>query len=83
MIIATNVLLYLDDRELLLAMNNVRRMLSPSGVFVHNDARFSAGLFGKASGLPPIHFGEITLDSRRTPPLTDRYVIHQVAPPSL
>ncbi len=83
LIIATNVLLYLDDRELLLALNNLRRMLNPSGIFVHNDARFSAGLFGKASGLPAIHFGEIILDGRRTPPLIDRYVIHQVAPPSL
>jgi SAM-dependent methyltransferase len=83
LVIATNVLLYLDDRELLLAMNNVRRMLNPGGIFIHNDTRFSAELFGKACGLPAIHFGAITLDAQRTPPLTDHYVIHQVAPPAL
>lgn len=83
LIIATNVLLYLDDRELLLAMSNIRRMLNSDGILVHNDARFSAELFGKACGLPAIQFGAITLDAQRKPPLTDRYVVHQVAPPSL
>jgi hypothetical protein len=76
LIIATNVLLYLDDAELLLAMNNVRRMLNPGGIFLHNDARFQASLFGKACGLPVIRFDEIVLDGNRRPPLTDRYVLH-------
>jgi SAM-dependent methyltransferase len=83
LIIATNVLLYLDDRELLLALNNIRRMLNPDGILIHNDARFAAQLFGKACGLPAIQFGSITLDANRTPPLTDRYVIHQADVPSL
>jgi SAM-dependent methyltransferase len=83
LIIATNVLLYLDDRELLLAMNNIRRMLNPDGILIHNDARFAAQLFGKASGLPAIQFGAISLDANRTPPLIDRYVIHQAGAPSL
>lgn len=79
LIIATNILLYLDERELLLAMNNVRRMLNPGGIFLHNDARFSAEVFGKACGLPVIRFGAITLDSKHSPPLMDRYVLHQAA----
>jgi hypothetical protein len=83
LIVATNILLYLDDRELVLAMSNIRRMLNTGGIFVHNDARFSVQLFGKASGLPAIQFGSITLDSNRKPPLLDRYVIHQTAPPAL
>jgi SAM-dependent methyltransferase len=83
LIIATNILLYLDDRELLLAMNNVRHMLNPGGIFLHNDARFSAALFGKVCGLQVIHFGDITVDAQHSPPLTDRYVIHEVAVPSL
>jgi SAM-dependent methyltransferase len=78
LIIATNVLLYLDDRELLLALNNMRLMLKPGGILLHNDARFSAKLFGKACGLPAIHFGEILLDAHRKPPLTDRFVIHSL-----
>ncbi len=47
LIIATNVLLYLDDTELLLAINNVRHMLNPGGIFLHNDGRFQTNLFGK------------------------------------
>ena len=76
LIIATNVLLYLDQRELLLAFNNIQRMLNPGGVFLHNDARFSVKLFGQACGLPAIHFGEVDLDTHRIPPLTDRFVLH-------
>ncbi len=75
LIIATNVLLYLDDRELLLAMSNIRRMLSPGGIFLHNDARFAANVFGKACGLPVIRFENVDL----APPLTDRYVLHRAS----
>ena len=82
LVIATNLLLYLDERELLLAMSNIRCMLNPGGILIHNDSRFSAQLFGKASGLPVVQFGAVTIDARRTPPLTDRYVIHQVGAPS-
>lgn len=76
LIIATNVLLYMDDRELLLAFHNIRYMLSSNGVFVHNDGRFEIQLFGKAAGLSPVRFGTVTLDMRRTPALVDRFVIH-------
>jgi hypothetical protein len=83
LIIATNVLLYLDDTELLLAMNNLRQMLNPGGMFLHNDARFQVSLFGKACGLPAIQFGDIVLDGERKPPLTDRYVLHETGTPRL
>jgi hypothetical protein len=83
LIIATNVLLYLEDAELLLAINNVRHMLNPGGIFLHNDARFQVNLFGRVCGLPAIQFGDIVLDSDRKPPLTDRYVLHELALPRL
>jgi hypothetical protein len=75
LIIATNILLYLDDRELLLAIGNVRRMLSPEGIFLHNDARFAVNVFGKACGLPVVRFENVDLK----PPLTDRYVLHRAS----
>jgi SAM-dependent methyltransferase len=78
LIIATNVLLYLDDRELLLAMANVRRMLKPGGEFLHNDGRFAVSVFGKACGMPVEKFGSVVLDGQRRPPLTDRYVLHRL-----
>jgi hypothetical protein len=39
LVIATNILPYFDDAELMLAMGNVARMLAPGGVFLHNEAR--------------------------------------------
>ena len=37
--IATNILPYFDDVELMLAMTNIAAMLAPGGVFLHNEAR--------------------------------------------
>ena len=82
-VIATNVLLYLDHRELLLAMHNVRAMLAPDGVFIHNDGRFATQLFGRAAGLPVIHFESLTVDTARSVSLVDRFVIHSPADPKL
>jgi hypothetical protein len=39
LIIATNILPYFDDVELMLAMSNVNQMLVPGGVFLHNEPR--------------------------------------------
>ena len=39
LIVATNILPYFDDVELMLAMSNVASMLAPGGVFLHNEAR--------------------------------------------
>lgn len=76
LIVATNVLLYMNAPELLLAFHNVRYMLAPRGLFIHNDARFETSLFGKAVGLPVRHFGTVTLDPQRTPVLLDRFAVH-------
>ncbi|MGH9373353.1 MAG: hypothetical protein ACRD15_17670 [Vicinamibacterales bacterium] len=38
-IVATNILPYFDDVELMLAMSNVAAMLAPGGIFLHNEAR--------------------------------------------
>jgi hypothetical protein len=39
LVIATNILPYFDEVELMLAMSNVAGMLAPGGVFLHNEAR--------------------------------------------
>jgi hypothetical protein len=69
-------LLYLDEKELLLALHNVRSMLAPDGVFIHNDGRFAIQLFGRAAGLPVIHFESLTIGATRSVELVDRFVIH-------
>jgi hypothetical protein len=52
LIIATNILPYFDDSELMLAMANVATMLGPGGVFLHNEARPLLGDITAALGLP-------------------------------
>ncbi len=39
LVIATNILPYFDDGELMLAMSNIAAMLAPGGVFLHNEGR--------------------------------------------
>jgi hypothetical protein len=82
LIVATNVLLYMDELQLLLAFNNLRSMLAPTGFFVHNDARFESQVLGRVAGLPVEHFGSVILDARRKPVLLDRFVIHSPRAPS-
>jgi hypothetical protein len=52
LIVATNILPYFDDVELMLAMSNVAGMLAPGGVFLHNEARPVLGDITDALGLP-------------------------------
>jgi hypothetical protein len=81
LVIATNVLLYLNQQELLLAFANIAAMIADGGSLVHNDARFEANVFGRAAGIPVMHFGSVTLDASRRPVLTDRFVIHSRSAP--
>ena len=52
LIIATNILPYFNDVQLMLAMSNVSAMLAPGGVFLHNEAREALGEITTAVGLP-------------------------------
>jgi SAM-dependent methyltransferase len=52
LVIATNILPYFDDAELMLAMSNVARMLAPGGVFLHNEARPLMHELTAALGMP-------------------------------
>jgi hypothetical protein len=81
LVIATNVLLYLNQQELLLAFANIATMVADGGSLIHNDARFEANVFGRAAGIPVVHFGSVILDASRRPVLTDRFVIHSRSAP--
>jgi hypothetical protein len=52
LIIATNILPYFNDVQLMLAMSNVSAMLLPGGVLLHNEAREALGDVTTAVGLP-------------------------------
>ena len=73
LIVATNLLLYFEDRELLTALAGFAKMLAPSGLLLHNDTRFAAKVFGDALAIPVERYDAVQWDARRW----DRAVIHR------
>lgn len=73
LIVATNLLLYFEDRELLTALTGFAAMLAPSGMLLHNDTRFAAKVFGEALAMPVERYEAVQWDARRW----DRAVIHR------
>ena len=74
--VATNILLYLDDVELALALANFAQALRPGGCLLHNDSRFAARLFGEAAGIPVTYFQAVQLGTRGGREQVDRIVVH-------
>ena len=79
LIVVTNVLPYLADRDLLLAITNIVRMLAPGGVLLHNETRPLVAEAMHALGLPLIHSRSsviATVEGARTP-LYDAVWLHR------
>jgi len=78
-IVATNILPYFDDTELMLALDNVAAMLSPGGVFLHNEARPMLADVTKAIGLPFAQSRHVVIATVRgaPAPLGDSVWIHR------
>lgn len=78
LVIATNILPYFDDVELMLAMSNVAAMLAPQGVFLHNEPR---PLIGDVGALLGMQFEQSRVVSIATvagaPPLVDSVWLHR------
>jgi hypothetical protein len=83
LIVATNILPYFDDAELLLAMSNIAGMLAPGGVFLHNEARPALQDVTRALGLPVLQSRHAVLaDVRGAPaPLFDSVWLHRKGGP--
>ena len=78
--IATNILPYFGDLELMLAMSNVAGMLAPGGVFLHNEPRPPLGEITNAVGLPFNQLRQATIATvRNGPPLVDTVFVHTKA----
>jgi hypothetical protein len=79
LIIATNILPYFDDVELMLAMSSVAGMLAPGGVFLHNEPRPALGEITDALGLPFEQSRHVVLASVRgaPAPLYDSVWLHR------
>lgn len=78
LIIATNILPYFDDTKLMLAMSNVRAMLAPDGIFMHNESRPMLGDVTKAVGMPFEQSRQVTIALvTGAPPLADTVWLHR------
>ena len=74
--VATNLLVYLNDIELALALTNLAQAMRPGACLLHNDSRFAARLFGEAAGIPVQHFQAVQLGTREGRQQVDRIVVH-------
>jgi len=74
--IATNLLVYLDDLELAVALANLSGALKPGGCLLHNDSRFAARPLGLAASLPVVHFQPVSIGTRQGREQLDRIVVH-------
>lgn len=74
--VATNVLLYFNDRELGLALANIAHAVRAGGHFLHNELRPAAEVWGHELGMPPVHARTVHFDTGRA--LFDGVVLHEV-----
>ena len=80
LVIATNILPYFNDVELILALTNVGAMLAPGGIFLHNEPRPLIGDITTALGLPFEQSRHVTIATvTGAPPLADSIWIHRNA----
>ncbi len=78
LVIATNILPYFDEGELMLALTNIAAMLAPGGVFLHNEARPSMAAMTTALGLPFEQSRHVVIATvRGAPPLFDSVWLHR------
>lgn len=78
LIVITNVLPYLDDTELLVALSNVAAALAPGGTFIHNEPRRLLLATGAAIGLPAVQSRTVQLAAPAGgQPLFDTVVLHR------
>lgn len=81
LIVATNVLAYLDETGVRLALHAIRRALLPGGVLLHNDRRTALFTEAGADGLPVQQLRSVTFTQpiAGRPAAYDLVVIHQRA----
>ena len=80
LVIATNVLPYFDDVQLMLALSNIAGMLAPGGLFLHNEPRPLMGELTAALGLPFEQSRHVIIATvRQAPALSDSVWLHRKA----
>jgi len=77
LVVATNVLVYFDDSELLLAIANIESMLNPGGYFIHNEIRGVIDRDVAAVGLGPVQARTVKIAEGTKAPLYDAFAIYR------
>ncbi len=80
LVIATNILPYFGQTELVLALANISAMLSPGGILLHNELRPSLPDEAAAVGLPVEQSRQVIVATvKDAPPLVDTVWLHRKA----
>lgn len=77
LIVATNVLVYFNDLELLLALSNIRSMLGEGGYLIHNELRPKVEEFSRLLEFGPLQARTLRLAGEGSHALFDSFVIHR------
>lgn len=75
--VASNVFLYFDRQELLLALANLGALIRPGGWLLHNEPRPEVEEFARSLGLPPLQARSVRVGAGRVRPLFDTVVLHE------
>jgi chemotaxis methyl-accepting protein methylase len=75
--IATNVLLYFANPELMLGLANLQAALAPGGWLVHNEGRPEVDAFSRALDFEPQHARRIHIAGQGNAALYDFFVLHR------
>jgi hypothetical protein len=79
LVVATNILVYFDRRELALAFANIAGLLREGGYFIHNELRQEVEELGAAAGMPVADARMIRLFQNDRRALFDGQVVHRKA----
>jgi hypothetical protein len=80
LIVATNILPYFDDRQLMLALGNITAMLGPGGALLHNEPRPLLREIATAFGVPFEQSRQAVIATvRGAAPLVDSVWLHRRA----
>ena len=75
LVVVTNVFLYFNKTELLLALSNIHSVLKQGGFLVHNESRSGLDSTSIMLGLEPVQSRSLRLSSGDESPLRDSFVI--------
>jgi len=79
LVVMTNVLPYLDDRQLALALTNVAAMLRPGGFLLHNESRAGLAEIAASVKLPALHMRTAVIAGSGDGALYDTIWLHRSA----